>query len=92
VIAWLTVGLALGYAVGRLHAHRRAQRSDRERAFTALAGLPDWEIHARALERKAQRLALAWWRGARFSWESEVRVLHKLADRERVRGRARDAG
>jgi hypothetical protein len=90
-LLWTGGAVAVGYALGRLHAHRRAVRSDRERAFAALAELPDWEIRARALERSAYGVAISWWRHVRLSWEYEVSALHALADQERVRGRARDA-
>lgn len=80
--------LGAGYLLGRLHARRVL---DRERAFGALANLPDWEIRARALEYRAYRRLVGWHSTYDFTWETDATTLRRAADEERARGRQRDA-
>lgn len=73
---------ALGYG-GRIVVERLQQRR-RERVLHALGGqLPEWEQNARALEAKAQEMAL-------IHSDYLADTLRQQADVTRKRGRRRD--
>lgn len=80
--------LGAGYVAGRVHTRRLL---DRERAFGVLANLPDWEIHARALEQRAYARSVGRHHAFDYAWQADAAALRRAADEERRRGRERDA-
>ncbi len=87
ILLWAAL-LGAGYAAGRVHTRRLL---DRERAFGVLANLPDWEIHARALEQRAYARSVGRHLFIDFDWQTDAAALRRAADEERRRGRERDA-